>query len=159
MRTLTLDEVGFVSGGDGDDEPMQEVVVQGKRIIDWPLRYYLSEDTGGGRFAGDGGGGEVLEEVVVESPKMTEQEKFAYDLAKARAEAALTMMEFTGATAVAKLGGISAVAAAWVAYTTERVYTAEDREKLLEIMTENEFRFDGMDGKYDGETVKDRDYR
>ena len=68
MRMLTLDEVGFVSGGDGDDEPMQEVVVQGKRIIDWPLRYYLSEDTGGGRFAGDGGGGEVLEEVVIEAP-------------------------------------------------------------------------------------------
>ena len=68
MRMLTLDEVGFVSGGDGDDEPMQEVVVQGKRIIDWPLRYYLSEDTGGGRFAGYGGGGEVLEEVVIEAP-------------------------------------------------------------------------------------------
>jgi hypothetical protein len=42
MRTLTLDEVGFVSGG--DDEPMQEVVVTGKRgwspadiqtVLDW----------------------------------------------------------------------------------------------------------------------------
>jgi hypothetical protein len=42
MRALTLDEVGFVSGG--DDEPMQEVVVTGKRgwspadiqaVLDW----------------------------------------------------------------------------------------------------------------------------
>ena len=66
MRMLTLDEVGFVSGGDGDDEPMQEVVVQGKRIIDWPLRYYLSEDTGGGRFGGDD---EPMEEVVVSAPR------------------------------------------------------------------------------------------
>ena len=30
MRMLTLDEVGFVSGG--DDEPMQEVVVNGRRM-------------------------------------------------------------------------------------------------------------------------------
>jgi hypothetical protein len=33
MRTLTLDEVGFVSGG--DDEPIEEVVVTAKRPSQW----------------------------------------------------------------------------------------------------------------------------
>jgi len=33
MRTLTLDEVGFVSGGDG--EPIEEVVVTAKRSSAW----------------------------------------------------------------------------------------------------------------------------
>jgi hypothetical protein len=81
---------------------------------------------------------------------MTEQEKFAYDLAKARAEASLTLMELVGVTALVRLGGKSAVAAGWVAYGEARVYTDEAREKLLEVMTENEFRLDGMDGRYDG---------
>ena len=31
MRTLALDEVGFVSGG--DDEPIEEVVVTWKRMF------------------------------------------------------------------------------------------------------------------------------
>ena len=73
MRTLTLDEVGFVSGG--DDEPMQEVVVNGRRMSPEDIQNmmdFLKRHTqmdGGGRFAGDGGGGEVLDEVVIEAAR------------------------------------------------------------------------------------------
>ena len=41
MRMLTLDEVGFVSGGDGDDEPMQEVVVTEKRMFSEDIQAVL----------------------------------------------------------------------------------------------------------------------
>ena len=86
MRMLTLDEVGFVSGG--DDEPMQEVVVNGRRMSPEDIQNmmdFLKRHTqmdGGGRFAGDGGSGaggdDNLEEVVVEAPKMTEDETLLY---------------------------------------------------------------------------------
>ena len=65
MRMLTLDEVGFLSGG--DEEPMQEVVVNGRRMSPEDIQNmmdFLKRHTqmdGGGRFAGDGGGGEVLD--------------------------------------------------------------------------------------------------
>jgi hypothetical protein len=39
MRMLTLDEVGFLSGG--DEEPMQEVVVTEKRMFSEDIQAVL----------------------------------------------------------------------------------------------------------------------
>jgi hypothetical protein len=158
MRMLAVKELDLVTGGS-----LPEVVSTAPRPRpgENPLDPYGTGFDASDIYGDEGGNGgsDVRDEVVVEAPKMTEQEKFAYDLAKARAEASLTLMELVGVTALVRLGGKSAVAAGWVAYGEARVYTDEAREKLLEVMTENEFRLDGMDGRYDGNVEYRDSYR
>ena len=152
MRALAISELGVVSGGD--------VLITDRRIDEglydpWgaaaAFAYNWESTIDGG---GGGGGDEVLEEVVVEDRKMTAQEKFAWDAAKARAEANLFLAEnaIVGGSIYAGLSASKAVATllGLLGFNAGTKYTAEERAAVLERMTEMEFEMDGMDGSHDG---------
>ena len=155
MRMLALDEVEAVSGGASDGL----FVIQNQAT--WGTQF------SGGALFGTGSGisgfegfkawledqGVILE-VVVTAPKMTDQEKLAYDAAKARAEANLFLAEnaIVGGSIYAGLSASKAVATllGLLGFNAGTKYTAEERAALLERMTQMEFEMDGMDGSHDG---------
>jgi hypothetical protein len=158
MRMLAVKELDLVTGGS-----LPEVVVTGKRSRpgENPVDPYGTGFDASDIY-GDEGGNDVREEVVVEAPRMTEQEKLAYDKAKQRAEATLLFLEAMGIgvwgwlVASASKAGQGALGA--VGYLTADGYFDETREKLLEGLTLYEFTLDGLDGEYDG-NVDDEKYR
>jgi hypothetical protein len=157
MRMLAVKELDLVTGG------LLEVPVTAPRLRpgENPVDPYGTGFDASDIY-GDEGGNDVRDEVVVEAPRMTEQEKLAYDKAKQRAEATLVMLEALGIGAWGWLGasaskaGAGALAA--VGYLTANGYFGETREKLLEGLTLYEFTLDGLDGKYDG-NVDNEKYR
>jgi len=76
MRALTVNEWSFVAGG--DDEPMEEVVVTGKRCKQWEclsreeLERVLEQQHHGGQF-GNGGGGLPAGVTVADTERVLER--------------------------------------------------------------------------------------
>lgn len=159
MRALVLREIEFVAGGDGD--ALDEVEVPGRRYRDdTPGGWYSGPNYSPSNLWGPEGGNDAIEEVVVEAPKMTEQEQLAYDKAKARAEASLVAMEAAGvgitAWVAAQSSAVQKGIIAAIGFIAGYMYM-ERREGILEAMTAMEFHLDGMDGVYDG--IVDEKYR
>jgi hypothetical protein len=150
MRVLSPEESMLVSGG------IETITVSGQREVEdwwdfWSLLAEVDEYANGG--SGSSGSEPVLEEVVVTAAPMTTQEQQAYDLAAARAENNLTLLEVFGVGGLAWLGNYSSVLAGLTGYTVGRNYSSEERAEQIERMTEAEYLMDGLDGSYDGQVT------
>ena len=79
MRALTVNEWSLVAGGDGGEEPMEEVVVTGKRCKQWAclsqeeLERVLEQQNDQGNFGNGGGGGLPAGVTVVDAEKALEK--------------------------------------------------------------------------------------
>lgn len=177
FRDLTFDEVSFVAGGDGGDEP--DIVVHGRRLtadqnyVDIGSLFWGGGGGGGyyGSFGGDGSSGgsdqyrvwqlvpsatDENGDIVVEHPPMTDAQKAAYDAAVARAGYDLHVVELFGVGALAYLGTAGATGTIGAALAGYEIGTNLSHDQLLKGLAAEYYGLDGLDGSYDGYNELDR---